>query len=312
MEIKPYRIDIHHHILPPGYLSSLAKLNITTVDNTKFPPWNSELSLALMDRQNIAIAVTSISSPGVFFKDIEFTKNLARLCNNYSADLIKKYPNRFGSFAVLPLPDLDASLCELEYALDNLKLDGVGMLSNINGKYLGDPEFNDLFSALDRRNTVVFIHPNSPPPEKLPSLKFPSAILEFVFDTTRALANLLYNNIFQNYKHIKFIFAHAGGTAPYIAWRITFGNKRLNKYFKRLYYSTALSATKNVFRSLLELVDPSHVLFGSDFPFVHEIVVKEMIQEIVNNQDFDLNTRLMIEQTNALSLFPRLRSYINI
>ncbi len=312
MDIAPYRIDIHHHILPPEYLSSLAKIDIVTVDNTNFPPWNPEQSLALMDRQNIAIAITSISSPGIFFGDIEFTKNLARLCNRYSANLIKKYPNRFGSLAILPLPDIEASLHELEYALGTLKLDGVGMLTNINGKYIGDPEFEDLFSALDRRNTVVFIHPNSPPQEKLPSLSFPSAVLEFVFDTTRALANLLYNNVFQKYKNIKFIFAHAGGTAPYIAWRITFGNKRLNKYFKNLYYSTALSATKNVFRSLMELVDISHILFGSDFPFVHEIVVKEMIQEIVKNQDFDLNTRFMIEQKNALTLFPRLRSFINI
>ena len=312
MDIKPYRIDIHHHILPPEYLSLLAKIDIITVDNTNFPPWNPEQSLALMDRQNIAIAVTSISSPGISFGDIEFTKNLARLCNNYSANLIKKYPNRFGSLAILPLPDIEASLHELEYALDTLKLDGVGMLTNINGKYIGDPEFEDLFSALDQRNTVVFIHPNSPPQEKLPSLNFPSAVLEFVFDTTRALANLLYNNVFQKYKNIKFIFAHAGGTAPYIAWRITFGNKRLRRYFKSLYYGTALSATKNVFRSLMELVDTSHILFGSDFPFVHEIVVKEMIQEIVNNQDFDLNTRFMIEQKNAMTLFPRLRSIINI
>jgi predicted TIM-barrel fold metal-dependent hydrolase len=312
MDIKPYRIDIHHHILPPEYLSSLAKIDIITVDNTNFPPWNPEQSLALMDRQNIAIAVTSISSPGIFFGDIEFTKNLARLCNNYSANLIKKYPNRFGSLAILPLPDIEASLHELEYALDTLKLDGVGMLTNIKGKYIGDPEFEDLFSALDRRNTVVFIHPNSPPEEKLPRLNFPSAVLEYVFDTTRALANLLYNNVFQKYNNIKFVFAHAGGTAPYIAWRITFGNKRLSRYFKDLYYSTALSATRNVFRSLMELVDTSHILFGSDFPFVHEIVVKEMIQEIVNNQDFDLNTRFMIEQKNALTLFPRLRSFIKI
>ncbi|MFX1498145.1 MAG: amidohydrolase family protein [Promethearchaeota archaeon] len=310
MKKEIYRIDIHHHIVPPIYLSSLARFNITKVSSSSFPNWNPEQSLELMDRQNIAIALTSISTPGIFFGDIDFTKNLARLCNNYLADLIRKHPKRFGGFAVLPIPDYEASLQELEYALDKLKLDGVGMLTNINGKYVGDPEYNDLFAELNKRNSVVFIHPNSPPDEKLPNLSFPASTLEFVFDTTRAIANLLYNDIFKKYQNIKFIFAHAGGTAPYIVWRISFGNKKLRKFFRNLYYDTALSATKSVFRSLMELVDISHILFGSDYPFVHEIVVKEMIQLIADNQDFDEESRFMIEQNNALSLFPRLRSYL--
>ncbi len=310
MILKPHRIDIHHHILPPEYLSSLAKIGITTVTNLPFPKWDPEHSLEVMDRQGIAIAVTSISSPGIYFRDPEFSRNLSRLCNEYSANLIKKYPERFGSFATLPLPDIDASLLELEYALDILELDGVGMLTNFNGKYIGDPEFNDLFSELDQRKTVVFIHPDAPPGEKLPNLNLPLSVLEFVFDTTRAIANLMHHGIFKKYPNIKFIFAHAGGTAPYLAWRITFGNKRLMKQFKDLYYGTALSATRNILYSLMELVDCSHILFGSDFPFVHEIVIKEMIQEIINNDKFDKQTRLAIEQENALSLFPRFKSYL--
>ncbi|MFX0031280.1 MAG: amidohydrolase family protein [Promethearchaeota archaeon] len=308
MKAETFRIDIHHHIVPPIYLSSLAKFDITKVSSSSFPNWNPEQSLELMNRQNIAMALTSISSPGIFFGDIDFTKNLARLCNNYLANLIQKYPKHFGGFAILPLPDYEASLQELEFALDTLKLDGIGMLTNINGKYIGDPEFKDIFSELNKRNAAVFIHPNSPPVEKLPNLNFPVSVLEFVFDTTRAFANLLHNDIFKKFQNIKFIFAHAGGTAPYIAWRITFGNNRLKKLFQKLYYDTALSATKNVFRSLMELADISHILFGTDYPFVHEIVVKEMIQSISANQDFDEETRLKIEQKNTLSLFPRLRS----
>jgi len=184
------------------------------------------------------------------------------------------------------------------------------MLTNFNGKYIGDPEFNDLFSELDRRNAVVFIHPDAPSSKKLPNLTLPLSVLEFVFDTTRAIANLMHHGIFKKYPNIKFIFAHAGGTAPYLAWRITFGNKRLMKQFKDLYYGTALSATKNILHSLMELVDCSHILFGSDFPFVHEIVVKEMIQELIINDKFDKQTRLAIEQENALSLFPRFRVYL--
>ncbi|MFX1408793.1 MAG: amidohydrolase family protein [Promethearchaeota archaeon] len=310
MILKPHRIDIHHHILPPEYLSTLAKIGITTVTNLPFPKWEPEDSLEIMDRQGIAIAITSISSPGIYFGDLEFSRSLARLCNEYSANLIRKYPERFGSFAALPLPDIDASLLELEYALDILELDGVGMLTNYNGIYIGDPEFTNLFSELDRRRTVVFIHPDAPPSNKLPNLNLPSSVLEFVFDTTRAIANLMHHGIFKKYPNIKFIFAHAGGTAPYLAWRITFGNKRLISQFNDLYYGTALSATSNILHSLIEIVDYSHILFGSDFPFVHEIVVKEMIQELINNNRFDKQTRLAIEQENALLLFPRFRAYL--
>ncbi|MFX1493685.1 MAG: amidohydrolase family protein [Promethearchaeota archaeon] len=308
--IKPHRIDIHHHILPVDYLKSLASIGITTVTNLPFPKWDPEHSLKLMDRQGIAIAITSISSPGVYFGDLEFTINLARICNEYSANLIKKYPERFGGFATLPIPDFKASLEELEYALDTLKLDGVVMLTNFNGKYIGDPEFEELFLELNRRNTVVFVHPDIPPEEKLPNLKLPSSVLEFVFDTTRAITNLMHQGIFKNYPNIKFVFANAGGTAPYIAWRITFGNKRLMKQFKKLYYGTALTATRNVFQSIIELVDSSHILFGSDFPFVHEIKIKEMIQGINNYSEFNEQTRLAIEKENALLLFPRFKSYL--
>ncbi|MFX0043933.1 MAG: amidohydrolase family protein, partial [Candidatus Hodarchaeota archaeon] len=196
---KPHRIDIHHHIIPPEYLASLAKIGITTVTNLPFPKWDPEHSLEVMDRQGIAIAITSISSPGIYFGDPEFSRNLARISNEYSANLIDKYPERFGSFAILPLPDIDASLFELEYALDKLELDGVGMLTNYNGIYVGDREFNALFSELDRRNTVVFIHPDAPPSKKLPNLTLPSSVLEFVFDTTRAIANLMHHGIFKKY-----------------------------------------------------------------------------------------------------------------
>jgi predicted TIM-barrel fold metal-dependent hydrolase len=308
MILKSHRIDIHHHILPPEYLSSLAKIGITTVTNLPFPKWDPELSLEVMDRQGIAIAITSISSPGIYFGDPDFSRNLARLCNQYSANLIKNYPERFGSFAVLPLPDINNSLLELEYALDVFGLDGVGMLSNYDGIYIGDPLFTDLFKELNRRKTVVFIHPDAPPSIKLPNLNLPLSVLEFVFDTTRSIANLMHHGIFKKYPNIKFIFAHAGGTAPYLAWRITFGNKRLIKQFKDLYYGTALSATKNIIHSLMEIVDYSHILFGSDFPFVHERVVKEMIQELIHNDRFDKQARLAIEKENALSLFPRFRA----
>ncbi|MFX1575348.1 MAG: amidohydrolase family protein [Promethearchaeota archaeon] len=305
MEKKAYRIDIHHHILPPEYLKSLAKVGITTAGNVGFPTWEPRDSLELMDRQGIATAITSISTPGIFFGDRVFTRDLARICNDFSAKLINKYPQRFGGFATLPLPDIEASLIELEYALDTLELDGVVLLSNINGKYLGDPEFEELFSELNRRRSVVFIHPHAPPNDKLPQLSFPTSVLEFVFDTTRAVANILHHGILKQFSNIRFILAHAGGTAPYLAWRITFGNKRLIKYLKNFFYDMAISATSYVLKTIMEVANPSKLLFGSDFPFVHERIVKEMIQGIGNYDDLDKEDCIAIERENALMLFPR-------
>ncbi|MFX1329592.1 MAG: amidohydrolase family protein [Promethearchaeota archaeon] len=308
MHRPPYRIDIHHHILPPKYIKSLAKINISTVSNLNFPTWDLRESLRMMEKQGITTAITSISSPGVYFGDCKFARELARVCNDFSADLINKYPQYFGGFAILPLPDIDASVEELKYALDILKLDGVVLFSNIDGKYLGDPEFNKIYSELNHRKAIVFIHPNTPPIEKLPELTFPSSVLEFVFDTTRAVTNLIHYGILNKYSNIRFILAHAGGTAPYLAWRITFGKKRLIKMLKNFYYDIALSATPYVFKALMQLVDTSKFLFGSDYPFVHEIVIKEMIHEFENYKGFNNEDRISIGQENSLSLFPRFKN----
>ncbi len=308
MLIKTKRIDVHHHIIPTEYLSSLAKIGITTAVGEPFPKWDLDSTIAFMDRQGITTAITSISAPGVYFGDNDFAQDLARRCNEFSAKLIQKYPQRFGAFGSLPLPHMENSILELEYALDTLNLDGIVLLTNINGKYLGDSEFNDLFSELNHRKAVVFIHPNSPPSDKLAMKNFKPAILEFVFDTTRAVANLMHTGTLKRYPGIRFILPHAGGTVPYIAWRISFGKKRLINYLKQFYYDTALSATPYTLSSLKELVKSSQILFGSDYPFLPEPLTKVMIEGINIYDGFDTQTRKAIAYNNALALFPRFRS----
>jgi 6-methylsalicylate decarboxylase len=192
---QPNRIDVHHHILPPVYTSALAKIGITSAGGVPFPNWNAQQSIDVMDRNGIATAITSISSPGVFFGDSDFSKNLAKRCNEFSANLIRNNQKRFGGFAVLPLPDVEAAIRELEYALDVLKLDGVVLLSNIDGHYLGTSKFDELYSELNRRKAVVYIHPTVPSKGNFPKMSMPPSIIEFVFDTTRAISNLILNKI---------------------------------------------------------------------------------------------------------------------
>ncbi len=305
MSIESHRIDVHHHIVPKEYLAALASVGIKNAVGEPFPQWDIESTLAFMDRRGISASITSISAPGIYFGDSKFTKKLARQCNEISASIVSKYPNRFGAFATLPLPDIEASILELEYALDTLNLDGVVLLTNFKGIYIGDNYYEELFFELNRRKVVVFVHPNVPPLDTLPTIIKP-AVLEFVFDTTRAIANLIHRGATKRFPDIQFIFSHAGGTAPFITWRITFGNKKIINQLKHFYYDTAVSGTPYALSSLMNLVEPTQVVFGSDYPFLPEKVVK-LMNEGLQNYGFDREVLMKIFQKNTLALFPRFK-----
>lgn len=312
--LTSHHIDVHHHIVPSEYVSALAEIGVTGGGGVPFPNWSPQRSLDAMDRNGIATAITSISSPGVYFGDNTFAQDLARRCNEFSANLINEHPTRFGAFAVLPLPDVDRALREAACALDTLKLDGIVLLSNVGGRYLGDPEFDELFDELNRRKAVVYIHPTDPPEGNRSKLQIPSSLIEFVFDTTRAVANLVYSGTLERCPDIRFIIAHAGGTAPYLAWRISLFQYQpagmlpqgVITYLKRLYYDTALSAVPYALQSLQELVDPSHILFGTDYPFAPESVISFSMKGLKDDESFDDRALKAIAQENALRLFPRL------
>jgi 6-methylsalicylate decarboxylase len=319
MARAPHRIDVHHHILPSEYVNALAGVGVTTVGRVHFPKWSVETTLGLMDRQGIATALTSFSAPGVYFGDRAFAKDLARRCNEISARLVSDHPRRFGAFAVLPLPDVDAALREAEYALDTLKFDGVVLLASVGDQYQGDAEFDPVYAELHRRRAVAFIHPNVPPGYTAPKLTLPAPLIDFIFDTTRAVTNLLYSGTLEKYPDISFILSHAGGAVPYLAWRIALfsgmqpglGDRAPQgaiAYLKRLYYDTALSAVPYALRSLQELVDPSHILFGSDWPFAPEPITDATVKGLQAYDGFSEQDRAAIERGNALRLFPRLQS----
>lgn len=312
------RIDVHHHILPPVYLSAMAAAGIAAGGGRDFPEWSPDDSLALMDRHGIEKAIVSISSPGLYFGDSRAARELARLCNEYSAELVRENPGRFGAFAALPLPDVDASLSELAYALDMLDLQGACLLTNYGGAYLGNPEFAELFDELNRRKCIVFIHPDVPQGSDSLGLSAPAFMVEFVIDTTRTVSDLLFSGTLERCPDIRFILSHAGGTIPYLALRLTLGQflpglqdkvpQGVATYLRRLYYDTALSASPHALRSLQELVEPSQVLFGSDYPFAPELATIATIEGLRAYDGFDERVLKEIERDNALSLFSEYRS----
>jgi len=183
------------------------------------PPWSQDAALSFLDDAGIDIAVTSISTPGVHTGDNSAARVLARRCNELSADLVRDHPSRFGGFACLPLPDIDGSLEELRYALDELQLDGVVLFSNALGVYLGDHRLASLFEELQRRKAVVFVHPNASPDPSAHTLGLPDSLIDFTADTTRAIAQMHYSNTFASTPDVTYIFSHAGGTVPYLAGR---------------------------------------------------------------------------------------------
>ena len=320
--VAPHRIDVHHHIIPDAYAAALDDAGFAKVAGVERPPWSDALALEVMDKHGIEVAVSSVSAPGVHFGDDAKARALARRCNEAAAELARKHTGRFGGFAVLPLPDVDGALRELEHALDVLELDGVVLLaSQSDGRYLGDPAFEELLAELDRRQAVAFIHPAIPTSVEHIPVDIPVFAMEFTFDTTRAAFNLAYTGALERYPNIRFILSHAGGTVPYLAWR--FGLLWLRDpalverapkggvhYLSQLYYDTALSANPHALRSLLELVGPDRILFGSDFPFAPEPITGVTVAGVLAFDGFDEAARERVERTNALDLFPRITRMI--
>jgi predicted TIM-barrel fold metal-dependent hydrolase len=216
-------------------------------------------------------------------------------------------------FAHLPLPDADASLNEIEYALDVLKADGIALVTNYDGKYPGDARFKPVFEELNRRKAVVFFHPNTPTYGTLPA-GYPAPTLEFPFETTRAIGSLLYGGILARTHDIRFIFPHAGGTLPYLADRLArmAMKPELNQQvpngvlpeLERLYFDCAISANKRVFGALLNLVKPANVLFGSDYPHAGEPTMAATVKGL-SELGLSANDVDAIRRKNSLALFTR-------
>jgi predicted TIM-barrel fold metal-dependent hydrolase len=315
-----HRIDVHQHILPDFYLDAMGDLVARENAALGVPRWSPEWMLAHLEAWGIAAAVVSVSSPGVHRGDDRDARDLARRCNEYLAQL-SAWDRRIGAFAVLPLPDVDGALRELAYALDTLRFDGVALLTSYAGSNLGAPAFDDVFSELDRRHGVVLVHPTTPPSSAHVQLDIPGPVLEFVFDTTRAVANLIYSGTLERYPNVRIIVSHAGGAAPFLAWRIGAGwmlpgvRQRAPQgamaYLRHLYYDTALSAAAPALRALQQVADPSHILFGSDFPFAPEPVTRMMIDGLASYDGLDEAGRLRVERENALVLFPRLQAAVS-
>lgn len=311
-----HRIDTHHHIVPPRYFAEEREriLGAAMGRNEGVLDWSPGKAVEAMDRGGIATAVTSISTPGVWFGDAPAARRMARDCNEYAATMAGDYKGRFGVFAALPFPDVEASLREIEYAMDELRADGIGLLTNYDDVWPGDPRFAPIFEEINRRKAVVYFHPTAAKCclNLIPGIT--PAVIEFAFDTTRAIASLLFSGTFARCPDIRFIFSHGGGTLPMLAGRIA-ATARIRKdlpqvapngvmhEFKKLYYDTVSVFDPTGFNALRQLAGTSKLLFGSDFPYWPP----ETNVSALAAQDLDAADLRRIERDNALALLPRLK-----
>jgi len=315
-------VDVHHHILPDFFWRETNEQH-GPVGGIAPPPWSRETALSFMDDAGIDVAVTSISTPGVHTGDDARARSLARRCNELAAEMVQARPDRFGAFACLPLPDVDGALAELSYALDVLRLDGVVLFSNARGVYLGDRRLDPLFDELERRKAVVFVHPTASPDPAAHALGLPDSLIDFVADTTRAIAHLHYSNTFARTRNVKYIFSHAGGTIPYLASRFAIvdemdlidgGLQRgpAADTFRTLYWDTALSWRDPVLHLLRSVVGMDRVLFGSDFPYLRRDLAVGSREQLARTTALSDAERTAVLGETALKLLPRIASKVRV
>jgi predicted TIM-barrel fold metal-dependent hydrolase len=306
-------IDIHHHFLPLSFVDALAQSGHPAAVKAEALAWSPEKSLAMMDASGIETAIVSLSLPGASFTGAADPAALARQVNEYAARMIDDYPGRFGAFASLPMLDPQAAMAEVEYALDTLKLDGVTLLSNVRGRYLGDSDLNPILAELNRRKATVFLHPN-----QAPSPGF-NDFVEFPHEVTRALASLTESGGIERYHRIRYILAYGGGTIPFIASRVTvvgmdvFGSflKTMIRYFQRartmqhMNYDLTASTDPFAWRALYGHTKPTRILMGSNYPWTPPAAFTRQQAELRAFEDLDLPQIESIERGNSLKLFPR-------
>ncbi len=302
------RIDVHHHYVAAGQAAAMTNKRVGGL-----PKWSPQLSLDDMEKGGVTTAVLSLVPPGVWFGDVEQARKLARESNDYGAQLRKDHPGRFGLFAAIPLPDTEGSLREVEYALDVLKADGIGLFTSYDGKYLGDAAFVPVFEELNRRKAVVYTHPVVPACcTNLVKGISPGAI-EFATDTTRTIGSLIFGDGGTAFRcpDVRFIWSHSGGTLPFLIGRFI-REQVVNKdprmpdgpvpIVQRYYYEIAQGNLPGQFAALLKLIPLAQLMFGSDYPYREATEAVEGL----DGYGFSAAERQSINSATALRLLPGL------
>jgi 6-methylsalicylate decarboxylase len=308
-------IDVHFHLIPQFYRDAVYAAG-TGPAIGRYPDWTPQLALELMDKHSIALAMLSLGQPGVGFLPDDKAAAFARRCNDYAAELIAQHPARFGCFGLLPMHDIDAALAEARYCLETLRFEGISLFASYGAKFLGDAALDPVLEYLNAHNTAAHIHPSLHPSSRSLDLPWPGFMIEYPFDTTRAAVNLLFSGALERFANIKFILSHAGGTLPFLAWRLSCApmiDKRLKQRsreeifagLKTFWYDNALASGPQPFGALSRIAADDCIVFGSDWPFCNDAVVAEEVADFTAPGFLSPAALAKISRDNALKLFPQ-------
>ncbi len=308
----PGRIDTHFHMIPPFWAQALEAKTGKPMWGT--PDWSPESAKQLMDRLGTEVGLISLATPSVSVWEGQEQLDMTRRVNDYGCKLRDDGEGRIGYFATLPMPDPEATAAEIDRAYIEYEADGVILLTSYKGVYLGEPRFAPVWRALERHRAVVFLHPGIP--EIKPLEGVPQPTFDFPMDTTRAALEMVVTGMTKQYPSVKIILSHAGGFLPYAIKRFSvllhdytmknMSEDDIAKELKTFYFDVALSAP-DALPSLLSVVDQSHIVFGSDNPYISHDKQAEFTRALDEYPGLPDGLLYKINRKNAEVLFPRFK-----
>lgn len=284
-------VDVHAHFVTGDYVAAARAAGHDHPDGMPgWPCWSADEHLRLMDRWGVSRSILSISSPGTHFGDDAAARTLTRQVNQSGAAAVRAHPDRFGHFASLPLPDTGAAICEAAHALDELGSDGVTIESNAGGMYPGDARCGPLYAELNRRHAVVFVHPTSPPCAGQVAAGRPRPMLEFIFDSARAVSDLVLTGTLARYPDIRWVITHGGGVLPLLTDRIELFRSLLpdtgangpavQEQVAQLWFDIAGTPFPHQVPALVTAFGSGRLLYGSDFCWTPPSAVARQVASV--------------------------------
>jgi predicted TIM-barrel fold metal-dependent hydrolase len=304
------KIDAYSHIVPPKYSVVLSKIVPEQyAQKVAFcpPVYDLEARFRIMDKFEPLRQVLTLAWPKLEeIADADKAPELARRANDEMAELVLKYPDRFvAAIATLPMNNIDEALKETDRAIKDLKLRGIYIYSNIDGKPLDLPEFLPLYEKMSTYNLPIYIHPmrgdTDHPEYKTENVSRyqVASMLGWPYETTVAMTRLVMGGIFEKYPNLKVMTHHCGGMVPYFAGRIKQfmqtmerkgkGHLGLTKdaieYYQMFYSDTAIYGNTKALECAHDFFGADRLLFGSDFPLAGALFGGTNYLETVNAID---------------------------
>ncbi len=312
------KIDFQAHYLPKAYYDFLEEEGLYCPDGFPTPEWDEAWQQETMKALGISYALLSLSSPSLYTGNKFRSRELARKVNEQGAEIVSRAPDNLGFLATLPLPHIHSSIFEARYCLDQLHADGVGLMTNYGGIYLGDPRFDELMAELDERGALAVLHPTQPA-LMIPGVneEIPVPAFEYFVDTTRTFLNMVQNDTFTRYPNIRWVIPHGGAFLSILAdrfesfalmLRFADPDRRADimEDMAHVYYDMAGFSEQKQLEMLLRNVDDSHLLYGSDTPYTDITACIGQAEALENTEKISLLQKQKLFTDNALTLLPKL------